>query len=229
MNALIASCGRGGRPDLALAVFNDMSSKFGVAPDQRSYRSAAIACNQAQHENMLLQKRSQTMHGKGKKQSDAGEIQWWECALALLRRMKESGLSPDIQTFSSIISACEAAGQWQRALGVLQTMMDEHDDDGGESALNLYCFNAAISACEKGGAWVEALELYERMLDRGGTLEPNFVTLNSLVVALDKAGQKELAQSKYEEGTKMKIVNPWRQTKDQRGESIYAMVSTPRG
>jgi pentatricopeptide repeat domain-containing protein 1 len=136
--------------------------------------------------------------------------------------MREDGLIPDVATFSATISACEAAGEWQRALGVLQMMMD--DNENGNDLLNIYCFNAAISACEKGQAWVEALELYERMLDIGGSIFPNVVTLNSLLVALEAAGQKEMARSKYYEGRKLKIVNPWRVTTTVQGERVKAMV-----
>jgi pentatricopeptide repeat protein len=249
MNALIAACGRGGRPDLALAVLNDMEFTFRVTPDHRSFRSAVMACTQAEKESRLYQKQTgleidneaeddeteddeaEDDEAEDDEAEDSLEdqkylpsIEWWEYALSLLRRMQESGLTPDIQTYSSVISACESAGQWQRALGVLQAMM-ETDSDDNDSTLNLYCFNAAISACEKGGAWIEALELYERMIDQGGSLTPTFVTLNSLVVALQNAGQKELAQSKYEQGQRKKIVNPWRKTKDKYGKSISAMVS----
>jgi pentatricopeptide repeat protein len=222
MNALIAACGRGRRPDLALAVLNEIKYKFGVSPDRRSYRSAMIACNQAEH---LFQRSQTAVNGEHDEDYDSS-VQWWECALALLRRMREENLRPDVKTYSSAISACEAAGEWQRALGVLQMILDDEDDqiDSDSSSLNLYCFNAAISACEKGGAWIEALELYERMLDRGGLIKPNFITLSSLIEALDKAGQKELAQSMYEEGRKLKIVQPWRWTQDQTGKPVYAMV-----
>ena len=216
VNALISSCGRGGRADLSLALINEMESKFGAKPDHRSYRSAMIACNQAQHEQVLYR-------AGGLVNEELGHISWWECALSLWRRMKEDNLAPDVQTISSVISACESAGQWQRALGILQTVMDGNSNNKG---LNLYCFNAAISACEKGGAWIEALDLYERMMDQGGKISPNFVTLNSLIVALDKAGQEELAQSKYEEARRMKIVNPWRKTLDERKEEILAIVSS---
>ena len=64
------------------------------------------------------------------------------------------------------------------------------------------------------------------LIDQGGKISPNFVTLNSLIVALDKAGQEELAQSKYEEARRMKIVNPWRKTLDERKEEILAIVSS---
>lgn len=213
LNSLIAACGRGQRPDLALELLCVMQQRYGVIPDARSYRNAAIACNKAQHDRLEVR-------------NGLATYEWWECALSLLRRMREGGIVPDVATYSATISACEAAGEWQRALGVLQAMMDDEsalaEDD---TRLNIFCFNAAISACEKGLAWVEALELYERMLDIGGVVQPNEVTLNSLLVALENAGQKELAQSKYNEGRKLKIVNPWRYTRNSKGVSIRAMVS----
>ena len=71
---------------------------------------------------------------------------------------------------------------------------------------------------------MEALEIYERMVSYGGPLRPNFVTLSSLVLALSNGGQKDLAQSKYNEGVKMNIVNPWRTTKGSDGKPLRAMV-----
>jgi pentatricopeptide repeat protein len=193
-----------------LKLLNDMKPKYGVEPNEISYRSAAIACNQAQHETRRRQEQ-----GLEPRIANSS-LQWWECSLSLLRRMKEDGLNPDAQTFSSIISACEAAGQWQRALGVLRDGPDE---------LNLYCFNAAVSACEKGGAWVEALELYYQMIEKGGVVRPNFVTLSSLLIALDSADQKELAQDLYEQGIQSNIVrHPWTRTRSaSSGELIRAL------
>lgn len=220
LNALIAACGRCRKPDLSLEILSTMERRYGVRPDSRSYRNAAIACNKAQHEALCL-----SIGDIATSRSEGPPVyRWWECALALLRRMREDGIVPDVATYSATISACESAGEWQRALGVLQAMMNDEDDlDNDQSLLNLYCFNAAISACEKGHAWVEALELYERMLEIGGSVQPNVVTLNSLLESLENAGQKELATSKYIEGRKLKIVNPWRQTKDLNGEFIRAM------
>lgn len=225
MNALIASCGRGRRPDLALALFNEMQSEYGISPDGRSYRSTVIACNQAEHQFRGRRSSSHVDESVFGTDDDSLVVQWWECALALLRRMREEHLIPDVQTYSSVISACEAAGEWQRALGILQMILDDEEEHSDSSSLNLYCFNAAISACEKGGAWVEALELYERMLDKGGSIKPNFVTLSSLVEAFDKADQKELAISKYYEGRKLNIVKPWRWTRNQSDVAIAALVS----
>lgn len=221
-NALIAACGRCGQPGVALRVLNDMETVFGVAPNERTYRIAIIACNQAEHNKRRRQQRVLERND-----DDTTTFQWWECALSLLRRMKERGLSVDPQTYSSVISSCEAAGQWQRALGVLHSMLKSKQHPGASdySRLNLYCFNAAISACEKGGAWVEALELYYRMVEKGGPVTPNFVTVSSLLVALDKAGQKELAQSTYEEAVRDGVVAPWKMTRGNGRALIRAMVS----
>ena len=224
VNSLIAACGRGGRADMSMEVLYEME-QYGLQPDERSYRNAIIACNQAEHE----QRRSNHRRLNGSEERPLQEgFGWWECAISLLRRMKESGLRPDTPTLSSAISSCEAARQWQLALEILQSAMDEEfeDDDTSGHGLNLYCFNAALAACEKGGAWVEALEIYERMKEQGGQeLRPNIVTLSSLILALDNAGQKELAVSMLEEGLQRKFVkSPWRFTADSAsGKSIRAI------
>lgn len=225
LNSLIASCGRKDRADMSIDVLLEIE-EVGLMPDQRTYRNAIIACNNAEHAYRRSLQRLASADSE--KRPSPPEVEWWERACWLLRRMKSNGLKPDTPTISSAISACEAAGQWQVALEILQSAMDDEDRDksASNSTLSLYCFNAAIAACEKGKAWIEALEIYELMKDRGGPeLRPNIVTLSSLVQSLDTAGQKELALSIYEEGVQMKAVkDPWRFTTNSTdGEQIYAM------
>ena len=102
INSLIAACGRGRRPDLALAVLNEMESQFGLRPDKRSYRSAIIACNQAEHERRLRPRRGD-VYNEDADEDDLEAMQWWECAISLLRRMRENGIKADIQTFVSFV------------------------------------------------------------------------------------------------------------------------------
>jgi pentatricopeptide repeat protein len=102
INSLIAACGRGRRPDLALAVLNEMESQFGLRPDKRSYRSAIIACNQAEHERRLRLRRG-GVYSEDAEENDPEGMEWWECAISLLRRMRENGIEADIQTFVSFI------------------------------------------------------------------------------------------------------------------------------
>jgi hypothetical protein len=133
---------------VAINVLQTMEQRYGVKPDERSYRSAIIACNQAEHQKRRHETDS-SFTGPVTTKLAEPSFEWWECALALLRRLKEDGLQPDIQILSSCISACEAAGQWQRALGVLQSVIDENEHSKDWTFLNLFCFNAAISSCEK--------------------------------------------------------------------------------
>jgi hypothetical protein len=149
-------------------------------------------------------------------------LDWWEIALSLYHRMTEDDFH-DVAALSSTISACEAAGQWQAALRILQMALDEEpsrstDPRAIEPLLNLYCFNAAISACQKGRAWVEAMDIYERLKLQQRQyphLRPNIVTLSSVILALDESGQKEMAVELYREGLEQRYIpSPWRTTID---------------
>ena len=234
-NSVIAAAGRTGRPDIAVKLLNDMTSKYLVQPDERSFRSAIIACNQAEHEKRRQRIKgskilpsnedanlNKDFHWRLSPKEDALSFQYWEAALSLLRRMQEEGLTPDIQTYSSAISACQASGQWQRAIGILRKMTRKPENN---VVPNLFCFNAAIAACEKGDAWLEALELFERMKEDSG-VKPNFITVNSILIALDRAKQSELAESLYIESLRDKIVNPWKWRRDDDLTNIRAMVRT---
>jgi len=217
INSVIASAGRNGRPDVSLCILNDMAKNYSVAPDTRSFRSAIMACNQAEHARQRLKSRS--LERIDVPPESESHLQWWEAALSLLRRMSESKpkLTPDIQTYSSVISVCEAAGKWQRALGILRFMSSKNSVG---PLPNLYCFNAAIAACEKGGAWVEGLDLYERMQSSLVNVQPNFITLNSLLISLENAGQRELAANIYEDALRDGIVRPWKYTLNSIGTRV---------
>lgn len=218
VNALISACGRSGRADMAVKLLNEMPVRFQCIPDAQTYKFAIIACNQAEKRRKRQEKRGVA------RVAAKGSLQWWEVALSLLRRMKEDGLNPDKQVYSSVISACESDGQWQRALGVLRSMSVT---TGGEipTPPNLFCFNSAIAACQKGGAWLEAVELYERIKASGNRrMRPNFVTVNSLLIALEEAGQREMAESIYKEALDDDILLPWKaRMGDNQNEWIRAM------
>ena len=100
LNSLIAACGRVQRPDVAVQLINESQKKFRVAPDVKSYRIAIIACNQAEHREAKIARTSDAPANL--------DFTWWQCALSLLRRMIEDGLTPDCQTYSSVVSALES-------------------------------------------------------------------------------------------------------------------------
>jgi pentatricopeptide repeat protein len=111
-------------------------------------------------------------------------------------------------------------------LEIMSNTLDESEEVYEQP--NLYCLNAAISACEKGGAWVEALQIYENIRAQAqttGSTRPNFITVNSILIALQKAQQVELAMTVYEEAVRDKIVNPWKRRRDNDGSVHRMMVS----
>merc|ERR1712228_119802 len=67
----------------------------------------------------------------------------WEC-LKLLRRQATSKLEWDAITFNAAISACEKAGQWEKALQLFGAMAKSNVE------LDTITFDAAICACETG-------------------------------------------------------------------------------
>lgn len=90
-----------------------MQLRYGVIPNEISYRAAVIARNQGEQAQRLQIYPNTSLESHS-------TLQCRECSLLLLRRMKEEGLQPDKETYSSVISSCQSAGKWQRALGVLR-------------------------------------------------------------------------------------------------------------
>ena len=103
VNSLIRACRRSCRPDIAVQLLNDMSLRYGVEPDEVSYRIAIIACNQAEHREHKELLCEISYNGP--------VLTWWECALSLFKQMREDDILPSLQSISSVVSACEAAGQ----------------------------------------------------------------------------------------------------------------------
>ncbi|CAE8738448.1 unnamed protein product, partial [Polarella glacialis] len=87
----------------------------------------------------------------------------------------------DTIVFNACVSACEKAGQWQHALGLLSDMASLRVHR------NTITYNASISACEKGGQWEHSLDLLCKMdLNK---VEKCAITYNASIAACDKGGQ----------------------------------------
>lgn len=79
-----------------------------------------------------------------------------------MAEMRAHGVSPDAFTFSTAITACGNAGQWERAVALLDEM------ENGQERLqpDLVSVNAAIAACARAGQSARALEILERMISQ---------------------------------------------------------------
>ena len=68
---------------------------------------------------------SATGDGAGAEQRDEG----CSLVLELMAEMRVDCVSPDVFTFSTAISACGRAGQWERALSLLEEMEADPGND----------------------------------------------------------------------------------------------------
>ncbi|CAM9870079.1 unnamed protein product [Scytosiphon promiscuus] len=114
---------------------------------------------------------------------DAGGTQ---LALALLDEMHRRGVTPDAASYSGAIIACDLAGMWREAVGLLDDMRQK---TGTEP--DLVCYNCAIKACGSSGELEQALRVMETMRARG--VAPDEVTYSSAITACGNAGEAKRA------------------------------------
>lgn len=135
-----------------------------------SYNAAAHAC---------VGDRKSRRESRGSGGDDAkppgSDEEGWVLVLGLMAEMRAEGVAPDAFTFTTAITACGKAGQWERALGLLEEMEGvwQTPEEGGQHspvaiAPNVAAINAAISACARAGQAERALGLLNRMAAQEG-------------------------------------------------------------
>ena len=86
----------------------------------------------------------------------------------------------DIIAYSTAISACEKAYQWQAAMSLLfNTLL-------AKMKMDLIAYSATISACEKCQQWQYALLLFHEI--KAGS-HVDLITYNSVISACENAGK----------------------------------------
>ena len=74
-------------------------------------------------------------------------------------------------------------------------------------------------------AWVEALQIYEDIRSSEQYIKPNFITVNAIISALERANQREIAESIYRDAVRDKIIMPWKGRYDIDGKLRMMLVS----
>ena len=98
----------------------------------------------------------------------------------ILERMRERQVSPNVYSYTAVMSALEKNGAWEKAIALLDTMRSEN------VAPNVKTYSSAISACGKGLAWQKALQLLQDM--KNNAVAPNLVVFNAALSACEKGG-----------------------------------------
>ncbi|CBJ48529.1 conserved unknown protein [Ectocarpus siliculosus] len=109
-----------------------------------------------------------------------------EFVLALLQEMHRRGVPPDAASYSGAIIACDLAGMWREAVGLLDDMREK---TGVEP--DLVCYNCAVKACGSSGEFEQALSIVETMGERG--VAPDESTYSNAITACGNAGKAKRA------------------------------------
>ncbi|CAM9221077.1 unnamed protein product [Ectocarpus fasciculatus] len=109
-----------------------------------------------------------------------------EFVLALLQEMHRRGVPPDAASYSGAIIACDLAGMWREAVGLLDDMREK---TGIEP--DLVCYNCAVKACGSSGEFEQALSVVETMRERG--VAPDESTYSNAITACGNAGEAKRA------------------------------------
>ena len=165
------ACANDGQWKAALELLDRMERKERLKADACSYHACIVACK------------------------NGGE--WYKC-LQLLREERSLGLEPTQYTYSTVISACEKAAQWEHAIEVLDMLKR----DGGARA-NVIVYNGVISACEKGAQGQQAVALLEEMQREG--IEPTVVSFSSAMIACAKSADVEGTFALFDELKRRKM------------------------
>jgi pentatricopeptide repeat protein len=92
--------------------------------------------------------------------------------------------APDAQLYTTVITACTRAGQWQRAVEAFDEMQQKHGVKPSR-----YTYNAVLNALCKGGQWRQALDILAEMTLRGCSVTPDVVTYCTVMNCCSRNGQ----------------------------------------
>ncbi|CAE7773047.1 unnamed protein product, partial [Symbiodinium sp. CCMP2456] len=155
-NAAMSSCGGlSSRWQLTLSIFGSIE-ELGLRTDAVSYSAAG-----------------------------RGTLGQWRWALQLLGCMRVELLEVDIICHGTVMSICEKAAPWQRALLLFDT------SSSLARSTDAVSYSSAISACARSSHMSEALAVLESMEDV--LLSPDLVCYCGAMAACERAGDWEMA------------------------------------
>lgn len=208
-SSTITACGASGQAEVAVELLRRMkdASGGGVEPNVVVYNAAIAtfvrAVNRldvaAEDPGVVFSRKNSLGEGNGgdvKTSKRGGERNpSWRSAQALLAEMRKNGISPNVETYNTVLAVCQRAGAWEGALEVLGEMKRGQKDANRMGEVvpcpDVISFNTAIGACGKAGRWCEALELLEEMPKRG--LEPDAISYNIAAAACARERVWDLA------------------------------------
>ena len=168
-NAAIGACARAGEPEQAQRGLREVLPANGISPDTKSFNGLLTAYANAQPAQ-------------------------WEPAMETLEAMGAQGQKPDLYSCNAALAALGKAGEWERAIALLEAMPTTYGVAG-----DAVSYTSAISGCERAGEWMAAMQLLRQMQEAG--VRPTMLTYSKLLFVHAAAGQWEAAAEFIEAGT----------------------------
>ncbi|CAJ1353821.1 unnamed protein product [Effrenium voratum] len=100
---------------------------------------------------------------------------------AVLERLRQEDLHPDVISYTSAMKACTSSSSWVVALGLFSDMQTC-------VTMDTVAYNVAIRACAAGSRWQLALALVLELSrgEKGSSLAPDVATFSTAMGALGK-------------------------------------------
>eukprot|EP00439_Symbiodinium_sp_Y106_P087207 s78_g42.t1 len=111
--------------------------------------------------------------------SKAATVSLWEDAVWLLEGAKQApSMQPDMILYGAVMSACERARQWRRALAAFAEAKSQGLEPG------LVATSIAITAYGRGALWEKSIEALRQLSDND--LQPNQIAYNATISACER-------------------------------------------
>ncbi|CAK9112438.1 unnamed protein product [Durusdinium trenchii] len=179
-NQVIRACGQVKCWYLALELLHRMPGRS-VRQDLVSFNLALTSCrDHPQHAAALLKQLPFPPDAVTFSAAIMATVDWRE-ALCLLEEMSQQSLESTAPSHNAAIRACDRAGEWTKALVLLDEMVLGDFSD-------IISFNSVINACEQASEWLVALRLLETIEAEGSKVSPDVVTISAAISACEKAG-----------------------------------------
>eukprot|EP00891_Asterochloris_glomerata_P006084 jgi/Astpho2/6084/Aster-04031 len=204
-NTLMIACNTSGQWQEALRVYEDMLAA-GHVPNTTTYNALITAHSKAGSFNKVLEA-FQQMVQQGERSRELMYMHFTRqggCAALLCTTLERpaahvrpdlpQGCQRSVITYSSLISACEKAGEWRLALQLLEEMRREGCNP------NVISYNSLITACAQGAQWERAAELFQQMQQQH--CMPDVVTYTALIGAYEKGHQWRQALQVFESSSR---------------------------
>lgn len=162
-NTAISACLRHRRPRAALELFAEMLLSDKHPPDSITLRSVLRACADMEARDLLSQIHGYITKIEGFPDEDMAVLYtcmvdlYWELGNAkLARRLFDGIFHKDVVAFTSMMTNCSRAGEYEEALSIFAEMVE-----GDYAQVNGYALSAALRAsagllCESAGKQVHA-------------------------------------------------------------------------